>query len=125
MHFRNSCTRSMSSCRMRQVPSGASGGPRLELRDRLLGVEVPGHVGHEVADRRERAHRLDGDREDSGRSDRRVMHISFGMPLISAEQRSALPGLAVPAQRQIVGLLGLDRVDRVENDHARDASGVV
>src|SRR5256886_7572947 len=26
MHFRNSCTRSMSSCCIRHVPSGASGG---------------------------------------------------------------------------------------------------
>src|SRR3954471_23955897 len=30
MHFRNSCTRSMSFCCMRHVPSGASGGRGLK-----------------------------------------------------------------------------------------------
>jgi hypothetical protein len=42
------------------------------------------------------------------------MHISFGLPLISAEQE---PHFAVPAARQIVRLIGLDAMDGVQHDH--------
>ena len=38
------------------------GRARLERLDLLLDLEVPRHVGHQVADRRERLHRLDRDR---------------------------------------------------------------
>ena len=46
------------------------------------------------------------------------MHISRGLPLISAEHEPHLPGLAVPAAREVGRLLGLDLVHGVEHDHA-------
>ena len=67
MHLRYSWTRSTSSCCQRQSSWGTSVG-RAERLDRLVDLVVPRHVGHEVADERERAHRLDGDRLRRGRS---------------------------------------------------------
>ena len=93
MHFRNSCTRSMSSCCMRHVPSGASAGRGVNGVIVFFTAEVPRHVGDEIPDQRERAHRLDGDRLVSGSVFSRVMHISRGLPLISAEQEPHLPAL--------------------------------
>ena len=37
---------------------GGIGRPRLKAPDALLGAEVPRDVGHEILDRRQRAHRL-------------------------------------------------------------------
>src|SRR5204862_7421657 len=93
MHFRNSCTRSMSSCCMRHVPSGSSGGRGLnglilfftrKFQDTFVSKSfISGNVfiGSTVT----------GFSRD--RSLRRVMHISFGMPLISAEHAPHLPAL--------------------------------
>ncbi len=59
------------------------------------------------------------------KSESRVMHINRGRPLISAPG-AALGGLAVPADRQVAGLGGLDPVDGVEHDLALgDLHGVV
>ena len=84
MHFRNSWTRSMSSCCQRQSACGTSAGGRERL-DRLVDLVVPRHVGHEVADQREGPHRLDRDRlGPRSKSDSRVLHVRRGRPLTSA-----------------------------------------
>ena len=118
MHFRNSCTRSTSTCCMRQVPSRRIGRPRLELLDALLRPEVPRHVGHEILDRRKGAHRLDRDRLGQVElvEPRHAHQARVAVDLGRA--RSALARLAVPADGQVVGLFGLNLVDGVEHDHA-------
>src|SRR5262249_42177736 len=93
MHLRNSWMRSISACAMRQVPSGASGGRGLNFLicfltrkfhetlvtrslicgNAFMGSTVTGCV--------------------KSNSFRRVMHISLGQPLISAEQEPHLPAL--------------------------------
>src|SRR4051812_10107334 len=93
MHLRNSCTRSMSCWYIVQVPSGRSGflgvnfliffftrkfhetsvTRSLILGNARIGSTVTGFV--------------------RSRSERRVMHMSFGMPLTSAEQEPHLPAL--------------------------------
>src|SRR5271154_2994454 len=93
MHLRNSCTRSTSSCCMRHVPSGASGGRGLNFlifvltrkfqdtsvtRSRMLGNARIGSMGIG----------LSGFQVFMG-----GMHMSFGMPLTSAEQEPHLPAL--------------------------------
>ena len=62
MHFRNSCTRSTSSCADAPRAVGRIGRARRELLDARLDAEVPRHVGDEVAHVRKGAHRLDGHR---------------------------------------------------------------
>ena len=93
MHLRNSCTRSTSACCMRQVPSGASGGRGVNgliffltrkfhdtsvTRSRTCGKARIGSI-------------VTGCSRSSSLS--RVMHISRGLPLISAEQEPHLPAL--------------------------------
>ncbi len=93
MHLRNSCTRSTSRCGMRQVPSAASGGRGLNglmlfltwkfhdtsvtrsliSGNARIGSTVTGFVRSSVLSR--------------------VMHISRGLPLISAEHDPHLPAL--------------------------------
>ena len=93
MHLRNSCTRSMSSCCMRQVPSGASG-----LRGLNGLIFFLTRKFHDTSVTRSR---IDGNAcigstvtgSSRFRSDSRVMHISCGMPLISAEHEPHLPAL--------------------------------
>jgi hypothetical protein len=98
-------------------PVGRVGRPRREPLDLLLRLEVPRDVGDEVADRREAAHRLDGDR---------LVERQVGEPRHAHELRravdlrragAALAGLAVPAHGQVVGGLGLDLVHGVEHHH--------
>ena len=48
------------------------------------------------------------------------MHISFGMPLISAEHDPHLPALQFQRHGEVVGLRRLDLVHGVEHDHALD-----
>ena len=118
MHLRNSCTRSMSSCCIRQVPSGASGVRGLNgliffltrkfhetsvTRSRIggkarIGSTVTGSSSRQVVSR--------------------VMHISLRHAVDLGRARPALARLAVPAHGQVVGLLGLDLVHGVEHDHA-------
>src|SRR4030095_16832067 len=93
MHLRNSCTRSTSSCAISQAPSGVSGGRGLNslmcfftskfqetsvtisliLGNALIGSTVTGL--------------------SRGNEFKRVIHISLGLPLISAEQEPHLPAL--------------------------------
>src|SRR5882724_4551226 len=93
MHLRNSWTRSMSAWSMRQVPSGASGGRGLNflmpfftwkfqdtsVTRSLISGKV--FIGASATGR------------SRGRSLIRVMHISRGRPLISAEHEPHLPAL--------------------------------
>src|SRR5262249_17973914 len=93
MHLRNSCTRSMSRWAMRQVPSGASGGRGLKgaifaftrkfhdtsvTRSRMRGKARMGSIVTGCS---------------SGSEFSRVMHMSRGRPLISAEHEPHLPAL--------------------------------
>src|SRR6476660_7161955 len=60
----------------------------------------------------------------AGRSLIRVMHMSFGIHFRRAG--SALPGFAVPAHSEIVGLLSLHLMDGIEDHHALgDFGGIV
>src|ERR1700734_1303249 len=93
MHLRNSCTRSMSSCAMRHVPSGASG-----LRGLNGLIFIFTRKFHDTSVTKSR--RLGNARIgsivtglSSGIWSSRVMHINFGVPLISAEQEPHLPAL--------------------------------
>src|SRR5262245_46209377 len=98
MHFRNSWTRSTSSCAIRQVPSLASGGRGLNFLIRFLTAKF-----HETSVIKSftRGNAFIGSiviGRSSGRSLRRVMHISFGMPFTSAEQEPHLPALQFQRQ---------------------------
>ena len=46
------------------------------------------------------------------------MHISFGMPLTSAEQEPHLPALQFQRQARSVACVALNVMNRVEHDHA-------
>jgi hypothetical protein len=93
MHFRNSWTRSTSLWAIRHVPSGASGG-------RGVNRVIPFFTRkfHDTSVTRSRTvgnARIGSMVTGLVRSSslRRVMHISFGIPLISAEQEPHLPAL--------------------------------
>ena len=62
MHLRNSCGRSTSACCTRQVPSAASGLRGVNFWIFFLTSVIPGDVGDQILDVRERLHRLDGHR---------------------------------------------------------------
>src|SRR5205823_7675683 len=98
MHFRNSWTRSMSSCCIRQVPSAASGGRGLNfliffftskfhetfvIKSLRIGNALIGSIVTGLS---------------SGKSLSRDMHISLGMPFTSAEQEPHLPALQFQRQ---------------------------
>src|SRR5438034_66474 len=93
MHFRNSWTRSISSCCIRQVPSAASGGRGLNfliffftrkfqetsvIKSFTNGKALIGSIVTGLS---------------NARSLKRVMHMSFGIPFTSAEQEPHLPAL--------------------------------
>src|SRR6266550_8312804 len=98
MHLRNSWTRSMSSCCIRQVPSEASGGRGLNFliffftrkfqETSVIKSFITGNafIGSTVIGR------------SSGRSLIRVMHMSFGIPFTSAEHEPHLPALQFQRQ---------------------------
>src|SRR6267142_4178665 len=93
MHFRNSCTRSTSPCDIRQLPSGASGGRGLNFLICFLTRKF-----HDTSVTRSL---IDGKLFIGwtvigwliSSSFIRVIHISFGIPLISAEHDPHLPAL--------------------------------
>src|SRR6185295_12516249 len=92
-HLRNSCTRSMSSCAIRQVPSGESGGRGLKG---LIFFFTAKFQETSVTRSLTSGKALIGSTVigfSSGSSLKRAMHISLGMPLISAEQEPHLPAL--------------------------------
>src|SRR5260370_42664158 len=85
MHFRNSCTRSMSSCCIRQVPSGASGGRGL---NGFIFFFTPKFHETAVTKSLTTGKAFIGStvtRFSHGRLLKRVLHLSFGTPLTSAE----------------------------------------
>src|SRR5262249_47533214 len=93
MHLRNSCTRSTSSCRMCQLPSAASGGLGLNFLIFFFTRKF-----HETSVTRSLiagkvciASKVPG--RSRGIEFSRVMHISLGLPLISAEQEPHFPAL--------------------------------
>src|SRR5437763_7651342 len=93
MHFRNSCTRSMSSCAIRQVPSAASGARGLNF---LIFFFTRKFQETSVIKSFTKGNALMGSTViglSRGRSLKRDMHISFGMPLTSAEQEPHFPAL--------------------------------
>src|SRR5437016_13156209 len=93
MHFRNSCTRSMSSCCIRQVPSGVFGGRGLNglilfftrkfhetsvTKSLITGTAFIGSIVTGFS---------------NGTSLSRVILMSLGMPFTSAEHDPHLPAL--------------------------------
>ena len=117
MHLRNSCTRSTSTCAIRHVPSAASGGLGLKRLMLFFASKVPRDVGDQIPDQRKRAHRLERDRlrqielVQPGHAHQPRVAVHFG------RAGSALAGLAVPADGEVVRLLGLDLMHGVEHDH--------
>src|SRR5438445_10441683 len=110
MHFRNSCTRSMSFCAMRHVPSGASGGRGLNfliffftrkfqetsvIKSFVIGKAFIGSIVTGLC---------------NGRSLLRVMHMSLGIPFTSAEHEPHLP--ALPFHRQAGAFACAGRMSR-------------
>src|SRR5213592_4964092 len=102
MHFRNSWTRSISSCCIRQVPSGASGGRGLNfliffftrkfhdtsvIKSLITGKAFIGSTVTGLS---------------NGSSLNRVIHISFGIPFTSAEHDPHLPALQFHRQARSV-----------------------
>src|SRR5437870_12455709 len=102
MHLRNSCTRSMSACAMRHVPSAASGERGLNfliffftrkfqetsvVKSFRIGNAFIGSIVTGLS---------------SGRSLMRVMHMSLGMPFTSAEQEPHFPALQFQRQARSV-----------------------
>src|SRR4030095_16582355 len=93
MHFLNSCTRSMSSCAIFHVPSGLSGGRGLNFLIFFFTSKF-----HDTSVTRSL---IEGNAFmgcnltglSIGKSLSLVMHISFGLPLISAEQDPHFPAL--------------------------------
>src|SRR5262245_35120543 len=93
MHLRNSCTRSMSCCRMRHVPSGASAGRGVNgaivfLTSKFHETSVTRSL---IGGNARIGSTVIGSSRFSVLS--RVMHISFGLPLISAEHEPHFPAL--------------------------------
>src|SRR5678810_484938 len=104
MHLRNSCTRSMSACAMRQVPSGASGARGL---NGLIFFFTRKFHDTSVARSRTMGKVFIGSRVmglSSGISLRRVMHIRRGFPLTSAEHEPHLPALQFQRQARSLAL---------------------
>src|ERR1051325_5215759 len=98
MHLRNSCTRSMSTCCIRHVPSGASG-----LRGLNFLIFFLTRKFQETSVAKSRMH---GNARIGSIVigllvsivSMRVIHMSLGMPLISAEQEPHLPALQFQRQ---------------------------
>jgi hypothetical protein len=108
---------------------GAVGGvglAGLEGLNAFLDVVVPGDVGDEVLDEGEGLHGLDNDGHVGGELIHPRHAHEAGLAVDFGGAGAALAGLAVPAAGEVLGLLGLDLVDDVEDDHAGgDGGGVV
>ena len=118
MHLRNSWGRSTSACCMRHVPSGASGLRGVNFWIFFLTSIIPGDVGDQILDVRERLHRFHGDRLSQVEliQPRHAHQPRLAVDLRRA--RSALPCLAVPAHGHVVGLRRLDLMHHVQHHHA-------
>src|SRR5262245_34084444 len=98
MHFRNSCTRSMSACSIRQVPSAASGGRGL---NGLIFALTRKFHETSVTKSFRAGNALMGSTViglSSAKLLGRVMQNNPGWPLISAEQDPHLPTLQFQRQ---------------------------
>src|SRR5258708_2386640 len=98
MHLRNSWTRSMSSCCIRQVPSGASGGRGLNF---LIFFFTRKFHETSVIKSFSTGNAFIGSTVvglSSGHSLLLVMHISFRIPLTSAEHDPHFPALQFQRQ---------------------------
>ena len=104
MHFRNSCTRSTSTCAIRQVPSAASGG--LGLKRLMLFFALKFHETSVTRSRMSGNARI-GSMVTGCRQVELIQPRHAHQPRIAVHfgrARSALPGFAVPAHGQIVRL---------------------
>src|SRR5581483_1463219 len=102
IHFRNSCTRSMSSCCIRHVPSGASGGRGLNgliffLTRKFQETSV---IKSFITGKLFIGSTVTGFSNGSWLN--RVIHINFGIPLISAEHDPHFPALQFHRQARSV-----------------------
>src|SRR5688572_798760 len=93
MHLRNSCTLSMSDCAILQVPSFASGGRGLNFLMIFFTVKFQDTSVTRSLINGNAFMGCSNTGLSRGRSLSRVMHISLGTPLISAEQEPHLPAL--------------------------------
>src|SRR5437016_4839305 len=93
MHFLNSCTRSTSTCDIRQVPSGASG--VLGLNFLMLFFARKFHDTSVTRSLIKGNARIGSTVTGFDRSSwfSRVMHIRRGLPFTSAEQEPHFPAL--------------------------------
>ena len=118
MHLRNSCTRSTSAWNMRHVPSGASGGRgenglTLSFARKFHETSVTRSL---IAGKLRMGSTVTGSARSS--SFRRVMHISRGWPLTSAEHDPHFPALQFHRTARSLACCRLNLMDRVEHDHA-------
>ena len=100
------------------MPSGASGGRGLNFWIVFLTRKFHETSRDQILDERERCigSTVTGSFRSSVLS--RVMHISRGLPLISAEHDPHLPALQFQRTARSRRLVGLDLVHGVEHDHA-------
>ena len=93
--------------------------PRLECRNFLVDLVVPGNVGNQVFNYRESFHWI----HDDGLIQRQRIHARLAhqaRPSVHFRgARAALGGLAIPAHGQIGRLVRLNGMDGVQDDHAR------
>ena len=91
---------------------------RFEFADVLLDFVVPRHIRDQIANQRERFHRLHG----NGLVERNLTQPRHAhQPRHSVDfrrARSALARFAVPAHGKITGLLRLNLMDGIKHDHA-------
>src|SRR5436309_13187663 len=105
MHLRNSWTRSISSCAIRHVPSGASGGRGLKG---LIFFLIAKFQETSVTKSLISGNALIGSTVTGlsrGTSFSRAMHISLGIPLTSAEQEPHFPALQFQRQERSLAWL--------------------
>src|SRR6266436_768033 len=92
--------------------------PRPERRDPLVLLVIPGDVRHQILDDREGLHRLHGDDLAGGVLVHARHAGELRLPVDLHAAGPALPRLAVPPHRQVVGESRLDPVQDVQDDHA-------
>ena len=100
-------------------------GPRCERLHPLFHVEVPGYVGNQVFDKWEGAHWFYRYRLVW----RQIAHArhahQFGIAVDFGGTGATFSRLAVPSNRQVICLFGLDAVDGIEDYHAFGDVGFV
>src|SRR6202035_4039173 len=94
------------------------GGTRLEWLDLFLYSEIPRDVGHQIANARKRLHRFDGHRlvKRDGVQSGHAHQLRNAVDL--CRTGTALARFAIPSAGQVIGLLGLNVVHRVEHHHS-------